>query len=66
MQNSFSDFSLRSPSPATTRFAPPAHVRRWTGRTPLTIPLPCLAGLRIAAAGLCAPASGPDARAARP
>ena len=29
----------------------PAHVRRWTGRAALTIPLPSLAALRIGGAG---------------
>lgn len=39
----------------TLAFSPPAHVRRWTGRSPLTIPLPSLAALRIT--GTDSPAS---------
>ena len=31
-----------------TRFVPPAHVKRWTGRAVPTILLPSLAALRIA------------------
>lgn len=37
------------------RFIPPTHVHRWTGRAPLTIPLPSLAALRIAGADRSAP-----------
>lgn len=40
-----------------TRFVPPAHVKRWTGRAVPTILLPSLAALRIA---------GPDVASARP
>ncbi len=42
---------------AQTRFVPPAHVKRWTGRAVPTILLPSLAALRIA---------GPDAASTRP
>ena len=38
------------------RFAPPAHVKRWTGRAALTIPLPSLANLRLGQSGGGAPA----------
>lgn len=42
----FATASSRS-FPPTARFAPPAHVRRWTGRAALTLPLPSLAALRL-------------------
>lgn len=43
---------------SSTRFNPPANVKRWTGRAVPTILLPCLASLRLEAPSRAPHATG--------